>query len=231
MSPDVRGCDALVTCCMLDRMAATKDEVVLAFAGVVEQIPRATEFRSTWLASSLQGLRQRGHFEHYVSLLSGHQDEILNAVAAAWVPVAIAQVHYETCERLGLPPGEVEAMARDSGAIRRQWYATIIASAYRDDTTIWTILAQLQKLWLRSANGGAVAVYRLGPKRARVEYARCALLEIAYFREALRVVLLLLGEHICDGMTIVQAPTRLPEGAAYAMQWSNTRTEPPKPID
>jgi MarR family len=225
-------CDGFVHSRMLDPMVTTKEDVILAFPGPIESIAPATEFRSTWLASSLEGLRGHRHFDRYLSLLSGHHDEILNAVAAAWIPLAIARAHYEACELLALNADEIEAMARDAGSIRRQWYSTIIATAQRGDTTIWTMLSQLHKYWLRSANGGAVAVFRLGPNRARVDYVRCGLFEIRYFREASRVVLLLLLEHLCDdAKVVVRSSARVLDGVEYQLSWSATRSGPIKPID
>ena len=67
--------------------ATTGQTVVLPFPGPLESIPQATEFRSTWLTSSLEGLRQHGHFERYLTLLEGYQDEILTSVAASWIPL------------------------------------------------------------------------------------------------------------------------------------------------
>jgi hypothetical protein len=226
-------CDGFVHSRMLGLMVVTtKEAVILAFPGPIESIAPATEFRSTWLASSLEGLRSHGHFDRYLSLLSGHHDEILNAVAAAWIPIPIARAHYDACERLALGADEIEAMARDAGTIRRQWYSTIIATAQRGDTTIWTMLGQLHKFWLRSVNGGAAAVFRLGPSRARVEYARCGLFEYQYFREALRVVLLLLFEHLCEeAKVVVRSPARSLDGVEFQFSWAATRSGPIKPID
>jgi hypothetical protein len=203
-------------------MVVDHEEAIVPFAGPVESIPLATEYRSTWLASSQEGLRLHGHFERYEKLLTEHRDEILGSVAGAWVSIDVAMEHYRACEQLGLPTGEIEAMARNAGTIRRQWHATIIAAADRADTTVWDVLPLVHKAWLRTANGGAVAVYKLGARKARVEYVRCRLLELAYYREAVRVVILLLGEHLCHDLRVLQLPSS--HGSAhYQLQWRADR--------
>ncbi len=52
--------------------------------------------------------------------------------------------------------------------------------------TPWTGLSQFERLWNRVLDGGGVAVYRVGPKDARVEIAALPLVDIPYFRNAFR---------------------------------------------
>jgi hypothetical protein len=199
------------------------EEIVVAFPGPVESIAPTTEYRSTWLVSSLEGLRQQGHLDRYLDLLSAYRDEILQTVAGAWVPIEVARAHYEACDRLGLTAPEIEHMARAAGTIRRQWYSALIATAERGEATVWTVLPQLYKFWQRSATGGAVTVFSLGTNRARLEYVRCELFDIAYFREAMRVVLLLLGEHVCEDLKIRSSVTTTPGSVVYQLQWRAER--------
>jgi hypothetical protein len=195
------------------------EKVVLPFPGPLESVPPATEFRSTWLTSSLEGLRQHGHLDRYLSLLESHQHEITTCVAGSWVPLAAALAHYQACERLQLNPDEIEAMARAGGNVRRAWYANVIASTQRPDTNMWTILAQLQKFWLRSANGGAVAVFQVGAHSARLHYVRCQLFNIPYFREAFRVVLMLLAQHVHEDVVFTTQPANRVDEVEYRLHW------------
>jgi hypothetical protein len=197
--------------------------VVLPFPGPLESIPQATEFRSTWLTSSLEGLRQHGHFERYLTLLEGYQDEILTSVAASWIPLEVARTHYQACERLQLKPEQIEAMARAGGNVRRAWYANTIASAQRPGVTVWVILQQLQKFWLRSANGGAVAVFQLDANSARLHYVGCSLFDITYFREAFRVVLLLLVRHVDPNIVMTTLPSRNAQETEYGLTLPGSR--------
>jgi hypothetical protein len=195
------------------------ETVVLPFPGPRESISPATEFRSTWLTSSLEGLRQHGHLDRYLSLLTSHQNEITTCVAGSWISIAVALAHYHACERLRLSPEEIEAMARGGGNVRRAWYANVIASAQRPDTSMWTVLAQLQKFWLRSANGGAVAVFQVGPHSARLHYVGCPLFNVPYFREAFRVVVMLLAQHVHEDVVFTMLPPNRVDEVEYRLHW------------
>ncbi|HKP55834.1 MAG TPA: hypothetical protein VJV78_03910 [Polyangiales bacterium] len=186
-----------------------------------DPITAATEFRSTWLTSSLEGLRHHGHFERYVKLLASHREEILTSVAASWVPIAVARAHYDACELLALDADQIDAMARAGGSVRRAWYATAIAGAQRTPS-MRTVLVQLQKFWLRSANGGAVQVVETSEHSARLHYVGCELFDVAYFREALRVVLLLLFQHVHEDSSMTVHPFSATE-LEFRLHWHERR--------
>jgi hypothetical protein len=84
---------------------------------------------------------------------------------------------------------------------------------------MWMILAQLQKFWLRSANGGAVAVFQQGAHSARLHYVGCELFDIAYFREAFRVVLLLLMQHVERDAVMTTQPASKTGEIEYRVHW------------
>jgi hypothetical protein len=193
------------------------ETVALDFPASVEP---ATEFRSTWVVSSLEGLRAHGHFDRYQALLRSHHDEVLNCVAGAWLPMKAVRAHYAACEALSLSTEEVARMSREGGAVRRAWHSNIIAAAQRPGAEIWGILKQLHKLWLRGSNGGAAAVFQLGPKRARVEYVGCELFDIPYFRDAVGAVLLILGSHLCPTLRVTPFEGGQPGSARYILDWT-----------
>ena len=65
----------------------------------IDLIPPTTRFRSTWIVSSLEGLRERGCFDRYERQLIDYRDAILSAVAGVWLPVDVVRAHYEACEK------------------------------------------------------------------------------------------------------------------------------------
>jgi hypothetical protein len=129
----------------------------------------------------------------------------------------VARTHYQACERLQLDAEQIEAMARAGGNVRRAWYANTIAAAQRPGATVWMFLPQLQKFWLRSANGGAVAVFQLDAASARLHYVGCSLFDIQYFREAFRVVLLLLMRHVDPSVVLTTLPGRNAHEVEYRL--------------
>jgi hypothetical protein len=89
-------------------------------------IPPTTRFRSTWIVSSLEGLRERGFFDRYERRLVDHRDAILSAIAGVWVPVNVVRAHYEACEELSIPDTEYALMAKTGSQVRQAWWSRLI---------------------------------------------------------------------------------------------------------
>ena len=186
-----------------------------------EILPHTVAFRSTWVVSSHEGLRAIGKWEKYVSCLRDHRETILACVAGAWLPIAVARAHYEACEGVGLSVDEIDVMGRGSGGqVRKAWHASFFAAADRSGASPWGVLSQIDRLWRRSADGGAVAVFGLGDRMARLEYVGCELLEIPYFRHAVRTSLTLLLEHVAKHITVSLIGQPAHAEAHYRAQWT-----------
>jgi hypothetical protein len=185
-------------------LLAAREEVFLAFPKERHTIPLATEFRSTWLVSSLRSMRERGALDRYLSYLPlKFHEPVLSAVAGVWLPMDVALAHYEACDRLGYTYSELLAIGRDAGDRAR---TTVLSTAVRltrqAGVTPWTVLAQLQRLWERMFKGGGVAAWKLGPKEARIELVGCPIARVPYFRVAMQGVLLGIGEMFCEKLYI-----------------------------
>lgn len=183
----------------------------------------ARHWRSTWLISSIQTLRARGHYDAYVRLLPHeHREAILFAVAGVWLPTGLARVHYEACEALDLPHGEQIAMGR---AVGERAQGTVLQTAVKMATgagvTPWTILPQLQRLWDRGADGGVCTTRKLGPKEALIETVGCELFDVPYFRCAFGGVVAGIVQLFCR-RTYVHDATRAEQHSACALrlQWA-----------
>jgi hypothetical protein len=196
-------------------------EAILAFPAPRGEIPEVTRYRSTWIVSSLQSLRERGHFERYDARLARHREAILDCVAAMWLPLDIAVAHYAACDELRLPVDEQVAMGRAVGARAQGSLLATAAKASRTaGVTPWTILPQFDRLWRRGADGGGVEVTKVGPKEARVVLVGCALFDIEYFRNAFRGVLLGIGAMFCESPYVNDvAHRRMPGEAIFQLQW------------
>lgn len=151
-----------------------------------------TAWRSTWVTSSLQTLRSRGLFERYVSALPDeHREALPLTVAGVWMPVATARAHYQACHALGLSQSEVRDLGlavgeRAQGSILR----TAVALVRGVGVDGWSLMDHVPRIWERGARGGAVAIYKVGPKEANVEVLGCELFEVPYFRAAFHGVVL-----------------------------------------
>ena len=199
-----------------------REEVILPFPAPRAQIEPATHYRSTWIVSSLQSLRSAGHFDRYVAVLPpAMKSEILDAVAGVWMPMPVARAHYVACDELGLSSDEQLAMGASVGErAQGNVLSTVVRAARGAGVTPWTILPQLGRLYARGADGGAVAVFKLGPKDARTEFVGCELFDIDYFRHAFRGVFLGIMSLFCKKAYIHETPKRGKGEVTFQVQWA-----------
>lgn len=145
-----------------------------------------THVRSTLLSSSLQTLKKRGHYEDYiVHLPEEHHEAVLMTLAATWLDAEHGLAHYRACDALSLPKKELEVIGNAVGErIQSTFLGTLARGARGAGVSPWLPLGQINKIWERLFQGGAVRVIKTGPKDARVEVRECPLAGIPYFRVA-----------------------------------------------
>ncbi len=202
-------------------MRSTPEEVFLPLPVPRDRVAPTTQFRSTWLVSSIDTLNTFRLLDRYFELLPReHEPAIRSLIAGAWSPIELAVAHYETCDRLGLTPGEQLQIARDVTARLQSNLLSFATSLARGaGATPWTALNHLQRLWERMFVGGGCTVYKLGPKEARIEMLRCELAHVGYFRAGLRGVFLGLGEMFARTVYINEIATRDRDTILFRGSW------------
>lgn len=205
------------------RARGASEEILLPFSPPRDRIVDATHFRSTWLTASQASLRERGHGEAYAAFLPAeHKENILSVVAGIWLPMDVARAHYTACDALRLSTAELVDIGM--GATRRA-NATALTLAVRlargAGVTPWTILGQTQRIWDRTCmGGGAVAVWRLGPKEARAEVVGYPLAGIRYNRITFRGILCAIVELFCQKMYVQEIPELCTERSlGFRLSW------------
>jgi hypothetical protein len=194
-------------------------EVVLP---VASQLRQTTKFRSTWILASLQTVREKGFGDAYLANLPRiYHEPITLGVASQWFDLELALAHYSACESLGLPVETQIAFGREvSIKMQRTILGAAVRLAKTAGVTPWTVYKQLDRFWSRIAVGGAIGVYKLGPKEARAELVQCPVLDIPYFRNAVGGVLWGITDLFCQRAFVREIPTmRTPTHAAYRSQW------------
>jgi hypothetical protein len=161
---------------------------IAGYEGARADAPMLTAVRSTWVTSSVLGLREHGHYDRYVARIApDFRDAVLGAVAGSWLPVAAFAAHYAACDALGIPEEEQVAMGERA---TKQIHGTMIDLARRlareAGATPWVLLGQAPKLFERVARGGAIAVHSIGPKDARLEALGYPVAGSVYARLAMR---------------------------------------------
>ena len=145
-----------------------------------------TAVRSTLLQSSLNTLRQRGHFERYLMVMEPrYRESILGSLAPEWLPIDVAMAHYAACDALQMSAGELHEIGEEVGnRIQGTFLGTIVRRARVMGLTPWIPLAQIGRLWERLFEGGAPALLKVGPKDALIDLRNLRLAQFAYFRAA-----------------------------------------------
>ena len=151
-------------------------------------IPPVTRVRTTLVLSSRRALTERGLFARYSERLAPADRTILdNIIAGRWVPIDVALSHYRAIEALALPTSEQVALG---GAVGNQIQGTLVATLLRMaqglGLTPWTGVQQYARIWDRLFLGGDLLVEKIGEREAAVTMYNLSLLEVPYFRVALR---------------------------------------------
>jgi hypothetical protein len=162
--------------------------LIAGYEGARSDAPMMTEVRSTWVTSSVLGLREHGHYERYVARLAPeHRSAVLDAVAGSWLPVSAFAAHYAACDAIAIPEDEQVAMGQRT---TRHLHGTMLDLTRRlareAGATPWAPLGQASRLFARVARGGAVFLHRLGPKEARLDLFGYPVAGSTYARLAMR---------------------------------------------
>ena len=159
-------------------------EALIPFRMARDKVAVATRFRSTWLNVSLESLKARGYFERYLARLpKQHHEAVLSAIAGVWLPVEVAVAHYEAIDSLGMSVPDILRMGEE---VPLRVNASFVKLARAAGVTPWTAAVQLGRLWDRCWVGGAIGVFRLGPKEGRIELLGFPCAHIPYARIGLR---------------------------------------------
>jgi hypothetical protein len=183
------------------------EEVILPLRAPGGRVAPVTHARSTLIAGSVLGLRERGYLDRYLTHLPDPlHDTILHSVAGSWLPLGVAAAHYRATEALGLSSQEQFEMGSAAAErIQNTVLGTLVRVAKGAGVTPWVGLEYFQRLWDRLLQGGSGAVYALGPKEARVEAHGVGMLaEIPYVRNAWRGMFAGSGSLFCSKIYVTE---------------------------
>ncbi|HTQ43995.1 MAG TPA: hypothetical protein VMI75_14655 [Polyangiaceae bacterium] len=205
-------------------MAGTGAEVIVPFRAPPQKLGVCARVRTTLIVSSLQSLRKRGLYENYIQRLPDeHHAVVRSMIAGQWVPMRVAEAHYDACEALGIERRDVNNIGREVGdRIEGTFLATMVRMAGSVGATPWTALSYVDRLYDRIfAGGGGAAVYKLGPKDAEAHFVGVPLCRIPYFRSAMAGVFEVGAELFCTKAYAKEVPDASPPmGAVLHVAWA-----------
>ncbi len=151
------------------------------------EVPLVTRARGTLLASSTQGVRERGLQQEYFEALDPRYHEAIRGlVPGTWLPVELAAAHYAAIDTLGLAPEQQWDMGRRvAERVQHSWVGTVIRGLKASGAvTPVQVLTRFQNAWDRLFEGGGSEVVQTAPKDIRVEAHGMHLAPGAYFKNA-----------------------------------------------
>jgi hypothetical protein len=159
-----------------------------ALLRVAPDAPPVKRVRTTLLTASLLTVKERGLLDQYLHALPPqHHATVLGVVAGDWVPIEVGMAHYGALDRLNMTAADQFQLGEQVGLrIHKGVLGTAVRLAGASGATPRTALEQLPRLWSRMLDGGGVGLYELGPKDARIEFARCPLIQFGYCRNGFR---------------------------------------------
>ncbi len=183
------------------------DELLYPPARAKKDTPRVDAVRGFVFTSGLSWMRDRGLMDRYRDLLPPeHRGRMMGITAAEWLPLDEAVVAYAACDALNLSLNEQVELGRAVSAANNGIVVTTILRLVGRVASPWTALGHVDRVWQRSNRGGAVAVYKLGPRQARLEFWQCPLARSAFFVTSMRGAIAAGIEPFCERLVVTESP-------------------------
>lgn len=184
--------------------------------------PPVTQVRSTLVAASLQGMRRLGVEARYFERLpTALHDRLRTLVPGSWVEVELARAHYLACDALHLDAEQVQRVGETVSERTQGTYVdTVSRVAGGSAATPWDFLGTAHRIWGRMISGADLTVLRAGPQEAVIVVVRCSLLEIQYFREAMRAYFRALGTGMTRTFHATEMRRAEPDAMGLRLRWT-----------
>ncbi len=152
-------------------------------------------------------MRSHGYFERFVELVPPERRGLLTtATANDWIALGDALILYRACDGLNLSAAETVEVGKSVAATNNGTVMQTVLRLVGKVATPWTALGHLNRAWLRSNRGGAIAVYRTAERQARMEFWACPLATSPFFRTSMRGAIAAALTLFCDRCLVQEQP-------------------------
>jgi hypothetical protein len=180
--------------------------------------------RSTLLVASFRTVQEMGRETDYLRALPReHHAAIVDAVAGTWVGLEAALAHYEAFESLDLSTDAQVDVGRAIGQrIRETLFGAMLVGLSKSvGATPWTVIPTVPRLWPRIFDGSSIGIWKLGPKEARLDVEGMPVIDVRYFRNALRGHIMGMLDLFCTRTYVTSVNGQFAPGAhSLRVQWA-----------
>jgi hypothetical protein len=196
-------------------------EPIVAFQNGRDAVVEATHIRSTAICSAILALRGHGLYDRYVEELEPRlRDAILPLSTGEWVPIELGVAHYDACDRLALEDDVIRQLGAEVGRrVIKNPLSVIVTLAHGVGAGPWTALSHVNRYREAAWRGSEMAVWKLGPKEARVEWEGQPCARIRYFRIAFAGFMAPLLELFCQKAYVLVMGQPTPSRMQYRVSW------------
>lgn len=184
--------------------------------------PPVDAVRGIVFASGYKWLAEHGHAARYRELLPTQRlrDGVSTVTAAEWISIEDALAVYATCDALGLSFDDQLAIGRAVSSANNGLFVTTVLRLVGKVASPWTALGHVEKAWHRSNRGGAVAVFKLAERQARLEFWQVPLARSPFFTTSMRGAIAAGIEPFCARVAVNDVPEQATEnGFALRVTW------------
>jgi hypothetical protein len=197
------------------------DELIYPPRLAKRDTPTVDAVRGFVFTSGVAWFKQRGVYERYESLLPPALRGRINTLTATdWVEIDDAHRAYAACDGLELSVQDQVELGRVVSSANNGIILRTVVRLVGKVASPWTGLGQADRLWQRSNRGGAIAVYKIASRQARVEFWKVPLARSPFFVTSMRGALGAAIEPFCDRVLVVELPElTTSDGFALRVIW------------
>lgn len=165
---------------------------------------------------------KHGVAERYLELLPDDLRARARLMTAAeWLPLDEALTAYRACDELGLSIADQLDLGREVAIANNGVVISTIVRLLGQLASPWLAMQHFDRAWARSNRGGAIAVYKIGERSARLEYWQCPMARSPFFVTTMRGVVSAGLEPFCSRINVVELPARTTDdGFALRVSWT-----------
>lgn len=187
------------------------------------ETPAVDAVRGFVFVSGMRWMDQKGKLDAFVDLLpTALRDRVRTLSPTEWIDIEDALTVYNACDALELSFEDQLDIGRFVVLANNGVVVNTLLRLFGRVGSPWLALEHCDAMWKRSNRGGAIAVYKINDKTARLEYWNVPLARSRFFTTTMRGSIAAGLEPFCSGRLVVNElnESRRPDSFALRVTWA-----------